>query len=343
MKKMIRRPDDFHVHFRSGQMLKNVVRWTSTRFGRALVMPNTNPPILTCQEAISYRDSIRELTENDGFEPLMTLYLTETTKTEELARAQREAGVIAGKLYLKGVTHNSEHGVSNLQQMKACFSAMQDLGLVLCIHGEDPEAYCMEAEQKFLPKLETIANAFPRLRIVMEHITTAAAVEAVKMLPSQVGATITPHHLYATTDALLKGKLRPHHYCLPIPKGPDDLDALSRAASSGSAKFFLGTDSAPHLREDKESAAGCAGVFNAPCALPLLAEVFDEDSTLSKLEYFTSVAGAEFYGLPLSRDLISLAEEADYYFKSRIPDEIHGIVPYLAKRSMKWRVLRTFN
>lgn len=332
MRRTIRKPDDFHVHFRLGQMLEDVVGWTSSC---SLVMPNTKPAILTWKEAQKYRDQILKLTEKDEFYPLMSLYLTEDTEAGDLLVAQRKANVVAGKLYLKGGTHNSELGVSDLSKMKTCFSAMQDLGLVLCIHGESPDTYCMQAETAFLPKLIEIANEFPRLRIVLEHITTEAAVRTVESLPSCVGATITPHHLATTTDDVLRGKLRPHNYCMPIQKSPIDRLVLREATMSGNPKFFLGTDSAPHLRRDKECPQGCAGVFNAPCALPLLAELFEERGNLDALEFFTSVAGANFYKLALNKGTISLDNRL-----CEIPGEISGIVPFMAKKTIAYSVSR---
>jgi len=308
----IRRPDDFHVHLRQGDVLRSVIGGTARVFARALVMPNLTPPVLTGKQALTYRSQIIEaaLAANvRSFEPLMTIKLVGSTTPDVIGLAAAE-GVTAGKLYPEGVTTNSEDGVRDIKGLYPVFEKMQDVGMVLCLHGEVPGVFCMDREMAFLGVLEDIAHAFPRLRIVLEHVTTWGAVASVKSLPATVVATVTPHHLVLTLDDVVGDKLQPHHFCKPIAKRESDRTALVEAVTSGNPKFFLGTDSAPHVRETKECASGCAGIFCAPVAMDVLAEVFEKEGKLERLEAFTSEFGARFYGLPLNQDYVRLVEES---------------------------------
>jgi dihydroorotase len=340
----IRTPDDFHVHFRQGKILEDVVPFTSRVFRRALVMPNTVPPILTADDVIRYRTEIIKAAQNPGFEPLMTIKLTAKTTPETIVDAKR-AGIVAVKLYPEGVTTNSGDGVPvhDLTRVYPVLSAMQQLGIVLSIHGEVPGRFVLEREDAFLPILHQITRKYPDLRIVLEHITTEKAVRFVESALPNVAATITLHHLLITLDDVLcdrKGGsegINPHHYCKPVAKTPDDRRALLVAATSGNPKFFFGSDSAPHLREKKECSCGCAGVWNAPNAIGLLAEAFSHEDALQMLEPFVSEYGSEFYGLPLNEGTIRL-ELLDYDDVYEVPQSIKGIVPFYAGKKVRWVV-----
>lgn len=330
---IIRAPDDFHVHLRDGDMLRSVVRHTSRVFRRALVMPNLTPPILSAEDAMSYRSRITSAA-TPGFDPLMSIKLVPSTTPGVVARA-RNAGVVAGKLYPEGVTTNSEDGVSDFRSLSPVYGAMEDVGMVLCLHGEDPRSFCMDREVNFLPHLYWLCSEFPRLRVVLEHVTTRDAVHAILGLSENFAATITAHHLALTLDDVVGGNLSPHHFCKPIAKSPRDLMALRAVSLAGDkygCKFFFGSDTAPHLRGAKECASGCAGVFSAPCAIEFLASVFTEESSAESLSWFTSVAGATFYGLPLNAGSLTI-ERADWV----VPSEIGGVVPFMSDRSLPWR------
>lgn len=331
----IRRPDDFHVHLRDGQELRAVASWTEAQFARALVMPNTKKPILTGQDAVEYASRIKSAAPR--LEPLMTIKLVAST-TAQIVQEAKAAGVVAGKFYPEGVTTNSEDGVREVQSLFPVFKAMEDAGMVLCLHGEAPGAFCMDREFAFLADLVLIANSFPGLRIVLEHVTTDVAVRAVRAL-SNVAATITAHHLLLTLDDVVGDKLNPHHFCKPIPKRWVDREELQIAATSGDPKFFLGTDSAPHQIKAKECSSGCAGVFSAPVALQTVTEVFEQRGALDKLEAFTSINGATFYGLPLNEGTITL---------KRVPMKVPSscgvpvvFSPYRAGETLPWSVERT--
>jgi dihydroorotase len=351
----IRRPDDFHVHLRQGEMLRAVLPATALVFGRALVMPNTLPPILTGNDARLYERVIREAALQIGatsFEPLMTIKLVASTTPETIADAKAK-GVVAGKLYPAGVTTNADDGVrvsANYTHLASSismdthphlFKAMEEADMVLCLHGEMPDAFCMDRERNFLGVVSKLAHDYPRLRIVFEHITTEAAVTEVKRLPDTVAATITPHHLILTLDDVVGDKLAPHHFCKPIAKTPYDRKALIDAALSGNPKFFLGTDSAPHARNQKECASGCAGIFCAPVAMEVLAEVFEGHGALERLEAFTSEFGARFYGLPLNDSHVSLVRQGNTPY--RVPeyvdcgrDEQGAVAPLLGGGTLRW-------
>ncbi len=337
----IRRPDDFHVHLRQGEMLRHVVAATAVSFRRALVMPNTTPPIRTGADAMAYRERICAMAKEElgagmwGFQPLMTIKLLVST-TPEIVREAAKVGVVAAKLYPAGVTTNSDDGVhpADMLILGPVFEAMQDVDMVLCLHGEMPGVFCLDREEKFLDTLRMIAKAYPRLRIVLEHVTTAAAVAAVALLPPTVAATVTAHHLVLTLDDVVGDRLRPHHFCKPIAKYESDRLALVAVVTSGNPKFFLGTDSAPHARGTKECDGGCAGVYTAPVAMEVLAEVFEQQAALDRLEAFTSTFGARFYGLPLNEGYIELVKEP-----VDVPKELPGgLVPFRAGGKLSWLI-----
>ncbi|HWJ37147.1 MAG TPA: dihydroorotase [Sphingomicrobium sp.] len=330
----IRKPDDWHVHLRDGEVLKRVAPYTSRQFARAIVMPNLMPPITTVEEARSYRTRILEATQ-PGFTPLMTSYLTDRTEPDELARGFEEGVWVAAKLYPAGATTNSSSGVTDLRNIYPALARMELMGMVLCVHGEvvDRDVDVFDREAVFIERiLIKLTKDFPRLKIVVEHITTEDAVGFIAQAGENVAATITPQHLIINRNALFAGGLRPHAYCLPVAKRERHRVAVRKAATSGSPKFFLGTDSAPHARGKKESACGCAGIFNAPFALESYASVFEEDGALDQLEAFASVNGANFYGLPLNDTSVTL-ERID----TQVPDEIEGIVPFHAGEVLRWR------
>ena len=330
----IRRPDDWHVHLRDGEMLRTVAPYTARQFARAIVMPNLAPPVTTVEAAAEYRERIRAAA-GAGFEPLMTCYLTDETSGDELERGREEGVWIAAKLYPAGATTNSASGVTDIRNIYPGLERMEKIGMVLCVHGEvtDPDVDVFDREAVFIERvLDRVVRDFPKLKIVFEHITTEDAVKFVTRQP-YVGATVTPQHLVLNRNAIFAGGLRPHAYCLPVAKRERHRLAVRKAATSGSPKFFLGTDSAPHAREAKESACGCAGIFNAPFALESYASVFDEEGALSKLEAFASLNGPRFYGLPANADTITL-KRADVL----VPKEIDGLVPFHAGETLQWRL-----
>jgi dihydroorotase len=330
----IRRPDDWHVHLRDGDMLRAVAPYTARQFGRAIIMPNLVPPVTTPEAAAAYRDRIVEAA-GPGFTPLMTCYLTDETEPDEIARGF-EAGIwIAAKLYPAGATTNSASGVTDIRNIYPALERMQEIGMVLCVHGEvtDPDVVVFDREAVFIDRiLSRIVTDFPALKIVLEHITTAGAADFVISNGATLAATVTPQHLIINRNAIFAGGLRPHAYCLPVAKREKHRLAVRKAATSGWDNVFLGTDSAPHNRHAKESACGCAGIFNAPFALESYATVFEEEGALDKLEAFASVNGPRFYGLPLNEGTIAL-ERAEV----RVPEEIGEIVPFHAGDTLRWR------
>ena len=330
----IRRPDDWHVHLRDGDMLKAVAPYTARQFARAIVMPNLVPPVTTVEAASAYRERIVAAA-GPGFTPLMTAYLTDDMSPDEIARGFAQGVWTAAKLYPAGATTNSASGVTDIHNIHPVLKRMQAIGMVLCVHGEvtDPEVDVFDREAVFIERvLEPLTRQFPALKIVFEHITTIQAVEFVKAMGPNVAATVTPQHLILNRNAIFAGGLRPHAYCLPVAKREEQRLAVRKAATSGSPKFFLGTDSAPHTREAKESACGCAGIFNAPFALESYATVFEEEGALDHLEAFASVNGPTFYGLPLNEGTVTL-ERAGV----EVPQQIAGVVPFHAGETLRWR------
>ena len=336
---MLRRPDDWHVHLRDGTMLASVVNYTARQFARAIVMPNLKPPITTVAAARAYRERILAAVEPGlAFEPLMTCYLTDTIDADEVERGFAEGVFTAAKLYPANATTNSADGVTDVRTIHPVLEAMQRIGMPLLIHGEvttrsvdvfDREAVFIE---RVLSKL--VAN-FPALKVVFEHITTSDAVAFVEVSGPNLAATITPHHLLINRNAMFEGGIRPHFYCLPIVKRESHRLALRRAATSDSAKFFLGTDSAPHVAADKQAACGCAGVFSAPLALESYAKVFEEEGALDRLEAFASENGPRFYGLPLNEGFVMLDRRSQL-----VPDSIDlagsQLVPFHAGETLSW-------
>ncbi|WP_145520554.1 dihydroorotase [Yersinia mollaretii] len=337
----IRRPDDWHIHLRDDEMLSTVLPYTSEVFARAIVMPNLAPPITTVASAIAYRDRIlAAVPAGHKFTPLMTCYLTDTLDINELTAGFEQGVFTAAKLYPANATTNSNHGVSDIPAIYPLFERMQKIGMPLLIHGEvtDAAVDIFDREARFIDQvMEPIRRKFPELKIVFEHITTKDAADYVLAGNRFLGATITPQHLMFNRNHMLVGGIRPHLFCLPILKRSTHQEALRQVIASGSDRFFLGTDSAPHAKHRKESSCGCAGVFNAPSALPAYATVFEEMNALQHLEAFCSLNGPRFYDLPVNDELVELVRTP-----SQQPEEIslgsESIVPYLAGQSLNWSV-----
>jgi dihydroorotase len=339
----LRRPDDWHLHLRDGAALAAVLPFTAARFGRAIIMPNLQPPVTTTQQALAYRERIlAALPAGSTFQPLMTLYLTDGTAPEEVARA-RSGGIVGFKLYPAGATTHSESGVTDLRNIRRVLEQMSEHDVVLQVHGEvtGAEVDVFDREARFIDEvLLPLCVRHPGLRIVFEHITTRRAVEFVRSARAGVAATITPQHLLMNRNALFAGGIRPHLYCLPVLKTEADREALIDAATSGDPRFFLGTDSAPHARHAKEAACGCAGIFSAHAAIELYAEVFDSVGRLPLLPGFAAEFGADFYGLPRNPDFITLAAEP-----WQVPDSYafgnETLVPLRAGEMVRWRLLES--
>ena len=329
----IRKPDDWHVHLRDDDMLKCVAPYTARQFGRAIVMPNLAPPITTVEAARDYRKRILEATQ-PGFTPLMTCYLTDSISPDEVTRGHEEGVWVAAKLYPAGATTNSASGVTDIRNIYSVLDRMQRIGMVLCVHGEvtDPDVDVFDREKVFIAtKLLPLTKDFPELKIVLEHITTKEAVDFVHYAET-VAATVTPQHLVINRNALFAGGLRPHAYCLPVAKREEHRLAVRKAATSGWPNVFLGTDSAPHARHAKESACGCAGIFNAPFALESYATVFEEENALDHFEAFASINGPRFYSLPVNEETVTLQRSG-----IEIPAEVEGLVPFQAGETLPWR------
>ena len=341
-KMVLARPDDWHVHLRDGPMLARVVPDTARCFGRAIVMPNLVPPVTTTANAQAYRARIMAaVPSGTGFDPLMTLYLTDTTPPSEIAAAKASGQVHGVKWYPAGATTNSQAGVSDIRRCDAVLAAMQEHELPLLVHGEvtDPAVDVFDRERVFIDRhLAPLLQRFPQLRVVLEHITTRHAVEFVTEAPAQLAATITAHHLLLNRNALFAGGLRPHHYCLPVLKREQHRQALLAAATGGDPKFFLGTDSAPHARHAKESACGCAGIYTAHAAIELYAEAFEEAGALDRLEGFASFHGADFYRLPRSPETITLVRQR-WQVPQHLGEGQEAIVPLRAGESIGWQLL----
>ena len=335
------RPDDWHLHLRDGDALKAVLPHTVRQFARAIVMPNLKPPVRSLADATAYRDRIlAAIPAGKQFEPLMTLYLTDNTSPEEIIKAKASGFVKAVKYYPSGATTNSEFGVTDIRKCDRVFEAMQQVDLLLLLHGEvtDRDVDVFDREKVFIEKhLIPLKQRFPKLRVVLEHITTSDAVEFV-LNANNISATITPQHLLFNRNRIFQGGINPHFYCLPILKRETHRQALVKAATSGNPKFFLGTDSAPHTRTSKESACGCAGCFSALHAIELYAEAFESVDALDKLEAFASFYGPDFYQLPRNTEQITLTKTT-----WRIPDEVpfteSGLVPLRAGQQMTWQMV----
>ncbi|PZN93573.1 MAG: dihydroorotase [Alphaproteobacteria bacterium] len=332
----LRRPDDWHVHLRDGAMLGAVVGHTARQFARAIVMPNLKPPVTTAAAGAAYRDRIlAALPPDSDFTPLMTCYLTDGIDADEIARGHAEGVFTAAKLYPANATTNSAHGVTDVRHIRAALETMQRIGMPLLIHGEvtDADVDIFDREAVFIDRtLAGLVRDYPALKIVFEHITTADAAAFVEAAPATVAATITPHHLAINRNAMFEGGIRPHLYCLPVLKRETHQLALRRAATSGNPKFFLGTDSAPHVASTKETACGCAGMFNAPFALESYARTFEEEGALERLEGFASLFGPTFYGLPVNTGTVTLERTP-----VTVPDRIGDVVPFLAGETLGWR------
>lgn len=336
----LRRPDDWHLHVRDGAALVSVLPFTARQFARAVIMPNLKPPVTTVAAAAAYRERIVSATPKAlSFEPLMTLYLTDATAAEEIKRARASGFIVGAKLYPAGATTNSDAGVTAIEKIFPALAAMEESGLVFQVHGEvtHDDIDVFDRERIFIDRvLAPVRARFPKLRIVFEHVTTREAVQFVKS-HTNVGATITPQHLLLNRNAIFKGGIRPHNYCLPVLKREHDREALVAAATSDDARFFLGTDSAPHARHTKENACGCAGIFSAHAAIELYAQVFEEAGKLDRLEAFASERGPDFYKLPRNRDFIVLERKtwqppAMYAFADA------EIVPFRAEEDVKWKL-----
>lgn len=337
----IRRPDDWHVHLRDGAMLASVAPYTARQFARAIVMPNLSPPVTTVESGAAYRDRILAATAGHDFTPLITCYLTDGLDPDEIAHGHAEGVFTAAKLYPAHATTGSAHGVTDVRHIHGVLERMQVIDMPLLIHGEvtDVHVDIFDREAVFIERtLSGIVRNFPGLRIVFEHITTAEAVDFVDASGPQIAATITPQHLHINRNAMFAGGIRPHAYCLPVAKREKHRLALRRAATSGSAKYFLGTDSAPHAIGAKEAACGCAGIFNAPFAIESYAAVFEEEGALDRLEAFASENGPAFYRLPLNQTMVTLERTAH-----AVPPALDAagtqVVPFHAGETLAWRLV----
>jgi dihydroorotase len=339
----ITRPDDWHLHLRDDTLMASVLPDTARQFARAIVMPNLRPPVTTTAQAVAYRERIlKALPTGMKFEPLMTLYLTDNTAAEEINKAKASGVVHAVKLYPAGATTNSDAGVTDLRKSYAALETMQACGMPLLVHGEVTSADIdiFDREAVFIERvMQPLLKDLPGLRVVFEHITTKEAAEFVMDAPDTIAATLTPQHLLYNRNAMLVGGIRPHYYCLPILKRETHREALVKAATSGSKKFFLGTDSAPHAQHTKENACGCAGCYSAHSAIELYAEAFENAGALDKLEAFASFHGADYYGLPRNADKITLNRQ-EWQIPASLGFGEHKLVPLRAGEMMKWQLAR---
>ena len=337
----ITRPDDWHLHLRDGALMQSVVADTARQFARAIIMPNLRPPVTTTDQALAYCERIvAALPAGTKFEPLMTLYLTDNTTAEEIRNAKASGIVHAVKLYPAGATTNSDAGVTDIRKCYPALEEMQKLGMPLLVHGEVTDTYTdiFDREAVFIVRvLQPLLRDLPELRVVFEHITTADAVQFVAEAQDNIAATITAHHLLYNRNAMLVGGIRPHYYCLPVLKRETHREALVQAATSGSRKFFLGTDSAPHAQHTKENACGCAGCYTAHAAIELYAEAFEAAGALDKLEGFASFFGADYYRLPRNTQQITLRRE-EWQVPSSVGFGAHRLVPLRAGERMKWKL-----
>lgn len=335
------RPDDWHLHLRDGAAMAAVLPDTAQQFARAIVMPNLRPPVTTTELAAAYRQRILDaLPSSLNFEPLMTLYLTDNTSADEIAKAKASGFIHGVKLYPAGATTNSDSGVTSLDHCEKALAAMEKLGVPLLTHAEvtDSDVDVFDRERVFIERhMIPLLKKFPALKIVFEHITTKDAADFVAAAPNNVAATITAHHLLMNRNDMFKGGIQPHHYCLPILKREEHRVALVKAAVSGNAKFFLGTDSAPHARHTKEAACGCAGMYTAHTAMELYAEAFEKENALDKLEGFASFYGADFYGLPRNTEQITLVKES-WKVPESLPFDGDTLVPLRAGQTLAWKL-----
>lgn len=337
---VITRPDDWHIHLRDGEALQSTVPDASAQFGRAIIMPNLVPPVLTAEQAVAYKDRIvAQRPAGSNFEPLMVIYLTESTTAEDIAAA-KAAGVVACKLYPAGATTNSDSGVKDLKNAYPALEAMEREGMLFLMHGEvtDEDIDIFDREKVFIDRtLKQLVKDFPNLKMVLEHITTKDAAEFVANSGPNIAATITSHHLLYNRNHMLVGGIKPHYYCLPILKRNTHQQALIKAATSGSPKFFLGTDSAPHTKDKKEAACGCAGSYTAYSAIELYAEAFEAAGALDKLDGFAGHFGPDFYGLPRNSDTITLVKE-DWQVPDTLPLGSGTLVPLCAGETLSWKL-----
>jgi dihydroorotase len=337
----LRRPDDLHLHVRDAEAMHSVLPFTAARFARAVIMPNLRPPVTTTAQALAYRQRILDaLPAHVAFEPLMTLYLTDRTDPDEVDRARSSGCIVGIKLYPAGATTHSDAGVTEIRRVDGVLARMEERDLVLQVHGEvtDPGVDVFDREARFIEEvLAPLVQRFPRLRVVLEHITTRAAVQFVLGSRPGIAATVTPQHLLMNRNALFAGGIRPHHYCLPVLKKEADREALLGAVASGDPRFFLGTDSAPHGRGAKETACGCAGIFSAHAAIELYAEAFESAGALERLEAFASEHGADFYRLPRNTGRLTLVKEA-WQVPPSYPFGADRIVPLRAGEHIAWRL-----
>jgi dihydroorotase len=337
----ITRPDDWHLHVRDGVVLQNVVPHTTRCFARAIIMPNLKPPVTTVQQALAYRERIlASVPTGSTFEPLMTLYLTDNTSPAEIRAAVDNPHLHAVKYYPAGATTNADSGVTDISKTYAVLEVMEELGLPLLIHGEvtDPAVDIFDREAVFIETiLVPLLQQYPKLRVVLEHITTRQAVEFILATPNNIAATITAHHLLMNRNAMFQGGIRPHHYCLPVLKRESHRQILVKAATSGNPKFFLGTDSAPHAKNAKESACGCAGMYTAHAAIEFYTEVFEQADALDKLEGFSSFFGADFYGLPRNNDTITLRKQ-EWTVPPTLAFADETLIPLRAGETVKWKL-----
>ncbi len=335
-------PDDWHLHLRDDGKMKAVVNDTARQFARAIIMPNLAPPVTRCEQALAYRSRILDAVQpRYSFEPLMTLYLTDNLPPAEIEQAAASPMIHAAKLYPAGATTNSDAGVTHIDRIDAVLETMQRVDLPLLVHGEATarEIDVFDREKAFIDQtLKTLRQRYPDLRIVFEHITTTDAVDYVLSQNDRMAATITPHHLLINRNDLFKGGINPHHYCLPIAKRETHRQALLRAATSQPGKFFAGTDSAPHSRSDKESACGCAGIYSAHAAIELYAEAFDQAGNFEHFETFMSIAGAQFYQMPLNQKKITLQRKS-WTVPEQLQFDEHGLIPFRAGQDIEWTLI----
>jgi len=322
-------PDDFHIHLRQGKDLADYAKSAEQQFGRVLAMPNTEPPVNSAESVKKYKEEI--FAAAPGMEVLLTFKLNKNYCEQELLE-MRQNGAVAAKYYPLGVTTNSQDGVAKIEDMYPTIELMEKLNFVLCLHGEEPGAFCLDREKEFLIHLEKLCKTFPKLRIVLEHVSSAEAVECVKKLPQNVAATVTVHHLILTLNDIVGDSLRPQNFCKPLPKLPKDKAAVRAAVFSGNSKFFLGTDSAPHALEKKECLCGAAGVYSAPVAIPILIEEFENENKLELLANFIAGFGADFYKIPRQTKKVTYVKK-----EWQVPKTIDGAVPLKAGEVLKWQ------